>query len=98
MTTSGAAITRSPSWAGRWPPPKRAGWNGCSPMRARLDCSQKRHKPMLRFFRALLWFYPGEFRDEYGREIALVFADRYRNTRNPLERAGVFTEALMGLL
>jgi hypothetical protein len=37
------------------------------------------HEPNLRIFRALLMLYPGDFRAEYGREIALVFADRYRN-------------------
>jgi hypothetical protein len=30
--------------------------------------------------------YPGEFRDEYGRALALVFADRYRDAPNAWER------------
>lgn len=49
-------------------------------------------------FRALLWCYPGEFRDEYGREMALVFADRYRYAEGRLARAQVWFEALTGVL
>src|SRR6478735_53041 len=52
----------------------------------------------LRLFRALLALYPGEFRDEYGRELALVFADRYRDANGPLERIRVCFEAVWGLL
>ena len=40
----------------------------------------------MRVFRALLALYPGEFRDEYGREMALVFADRYAAATTTLER------------
>src|SRR5262249_4060326 len=49
-------------------------------------------------FRALLALYPGEFRDEYGRELALVFADRYRDANGTLERIRVCFEAGSGLL
>jgi len=52
----------------------------------------------LRVFRALLALYPGEFRDEYGRELALVFADRYRDANGTLERIRVCFEAVSGLL
>jgi predicted permease len=52
----------------------------------------------LRAFRALLALYPGEFRDEYGRELAMVFADRYRDARGPGERARVWIDALIGVL
>jgi hypothetical protein len=48
----------------------------------------------LRLFRALLALYPGEFRDEYGRELALVFADRYRDANGALERIRVCFEAV----
>jgi predicted permease len=51
-----------------------------------------------RAFRLLLSLYPGEFRDEYGRELALVFADRYRDANGTLERIGVWLEAIYGLL
>jgi putative ABC transport system permease protein len=51
-----------------------------------------------RLFRALLWCYPGDFRDEYGREMALVFADRYRSARSPWTRTQVWIEALTGVL
>ncbi|HUR93856.1 MAG TPA: hypothetical protein VMY76_04705, partial [Gemmatimonadales bacterium] len=58
-----------------------------------------RHLPFgVRAFTALLVLYPAEFRDEYGRELALVFADRYRHAGGPLERLGVWSEALAGLL
>ena len=52
----------------------------------------------IRAFRALLSLYPGEFRDEYGREMAMVFADRYRDAPNAFERALVWLEALSGVL
>jgi predicted permease len=51
-----------------------------------------------RAFRALLSLYPGEFRDEYGREMAMVFADRYRDAPNAFERALVWLEAVSGVL
>jgi hypothetical protein len=51
-----------------------------------------------RVFDALLRLYPADFRDEYGREIVLVFADRYRDARRPLERAGVWLEAAAGVI
>ena len=52
----------------------------------------------LRAFRALLSLYPGEFRDEYGRELAMVFADRYRDAPNAWQRALVWLEAAGGVL
>jgi predicted permease len=52
----------------------------------------------VRVFRALLALYPGEFRDEYGREMALVFADRHRAASTAVERLLVWTEALWGLV
>jgi predicted permease len=51
-----------------------------------------------RAFRLLLSLYPGEFRDEYGRELALVFADRYRDAPNAWQRALVWLEAIGGVL
>ena len=50
-----------------------------------------------RVFRALLTVYPGEFRDEYGREMALVFADRHRAASTLGERLLIWIEALWGL-
>jgi predicted permease len=52
----------------------------------------------VRAFRALLALYPGEFRDEYGRELAMVFADRYRDAMSAGERARVWIDALIGVL
>ncbi len=51
----------------------------------------------VRVFRALLAIYPGEFRDEYGREMALVFADRHRAASTIGERLLIWIEALWGL-
>jgi predicted permease len=52
----------------------------------------------VRAFRMLLALYPGEFRDEYGRELALVFADRYRDATSSRERVRVWREAIGGVL
>jgi putative ABC transport system permease protein len=52
----------------------------------------------IRGFRALLALYPGEFRDEYGRELAMVFADRYRDASSGWARARVWIEALCGVI
>jgi predicted permease len=51
-----------------------------------------------RAFRALLTLYPGEFRDEYGRELTLVFADRHRQAANVWERGLVWFDAVRGVL
>ena len=51
-----------------------------------------------RAFRLLLSLYPGEFRDEYGRELALAFADRYRDAPTAWQRALVWVEAIGGVL
>jgi putative ABC transport system permease protein len=51
-----------------------------------------------RVFRALLSLYPGEFRDEYGRELAMVFADRYQDATGLPQRIRVCFEAISGLL
>jgi predicted permease len=52
----------------------------------------------VRLFRALLALYPGEFRDEYGREMALVFADRHRAASTIGGRLVVWLDAISGLL
>ena len=51
-----------------------------------------------RVFRAFLTLYPGEFRDEFGREVAMVFADRYRDATGPLARLQVWFDAITGVL
>ena len=58
----------------------------------------RRRSRAVRVFRALLALYPGEFRDEYGREMALVFADRHRAASTTLERLLVWMEALWGVV
>jgi len=50
-----------------------------------------------RAFRALLALYPAAFRDEYGRELSLVFADRYRDAAGSWERVRLWIEALAGI-
>jgi putative ABC transport system permease protein len=57
-----------------------------------------RHQWGTRAFRALLALYPGEFRDEYGREVAMVFADRYRRATSARQRAQIWVEGLAGVL
>jgi predicted permease len=51
-----------------------------------------------RTFRALLALYPGEFRDEYGRELAIVFADRYLDATSLWQRTMVWLEAIAGVV
>ncbi len=51
-----------------------------------------------RAFKALLSLYPSGFRDEYGREIALMFEDRYRRAAGSPQRAIVWLESLGGLM
>jgi hypothetical protein len=48
-------------------------------------------------FRALLRLYPAEFRDEYSREMTLVFADRYRDAAHFWERILIWIEAITGI-
>jgi len=52
----------------------------------------------IRAFRVLLALYPAAFRDEYGRELALVFVDRYRDAAGPWDRARLWLEAIAGIL
>ena len=51
-----------------------------------------------RAFQALLGLYPAAFRDEYGRELSLVFADRYRDATTTWDRARLWFEALIGIV
>ena len=61
------------------------------------DTSARRRRST-RAFRRLLDLYPGEFRDEYGREMSLVFADRYRDAPTGWQRVRVWIEAVAGVL
>lgn len=51
-----------------------------------------------RVFRGLTALYPAAFRDEYGREMSLVFADRYRHARGRWRRAALCVEAAAGIV
>ena len=53
---------------------------------------------MLRIYRAVLRLYPGEFRDEYGRELSLVLADRLRDESSAAGRVLVWLHALAGVI
>ncbi|MGJ5819966.1 ABC transporter permease [Paludibaculum fermentans] len=55
-------------------------------------------KPDNALFRALLWLYPAEFRDEYGREMSMVFSDRYCSASTSGARFRIWFEALTGVL
>lgn len=57
-----------------------------------------RERLSTRAFHALLAFYPAAFRDEYGRELSLVFADRYRDATGPWDRVRLWCEAFVGIL
>jgi predicted permease len=50
-----------------------------------------------RAYRALLSLYPAAFRDEYQRELTLLFIDRYRDAAGPGDRARLWFEALGGI-
>jgi hypothetical protein len=62
--------------------------------------SKPRRKETLgaRAFRVLLALYPAGFRDEYSRELALVFVDRYREAITFSDRARHWFEAVAGIL
>jgi predicted permease len=51
-----------------------------------------------RIFEFLLSFYPSSFRDEYGREMTLLFVDRYREASGKFSRLGLWLEVLAGIL
>jgi putative ABC transport system permease protein len=52
---------------------------------------------ILRLYRGFLALYPAEFREEYGRELCLVFVDRWRDQRSPAGLLMVWLEALAGI-
>ncbi len=52
----------------------------------------------MRLYRSFLLAYPAAFRDEYGRELGLAFADRCREARSASALARVWAEAISGIL
>jgi putative ABC transport system permease protein len=52
----------------------------------------------LRLYRGFLFAYPAAFRDEYGRELCLAFADRCREASSRAAMALVWAEAIFGIL
>lgn len=46
---------------------------------------------MLTVYRACLRLYPGDFRDEYGRELTLVLGDRLRDEPSAALRALIWS-------
>src|SRR5579859_3308678 len=63
-----------------------------------MAAARHRETGILRLYRGCLGLYPAEFRDEYGRELCLVFANRWREVRSPAAMAMVWLEALQGIL
>lgn len=59
---------------------------------------QRTRKPMLAASRAFLRLYPGEFRDDYGREMAMLLSDRYRDAASTWERVVISMEALTDIV
>ena len=53
---------------------------------------------MVRFYRSLLFLYPAEFRDEYGRELCLALVDRCRAQRSRVGVLMVWIHAALGVL
>ncbi|HSS50706.1 MAG TPA: hypothetical protein VLX28_17340 [Thermoanaerobaculia bacterium] len=53
---------------------------------------------VLRLYRGFLWLYPAEFRAEYGRELCLVFKDRWREERSPARLLWIWFHAVSGIL
>jgi putative ABC transport system permease protein len=58
----------------------------------------KRIPWLLRIFHLLLFLYPPDFRDNYGRELRLVMADRWRDERSAIGRLFVLLHAIAGIL
>src|SRR5436190_17311193 len=99
---SGADTTGSPVWDARSRPPKRAASSGCSSTHAQAVCFRaevdvRTETWSATVFRALLALYPAAFRDEYGRELILVFVDRYRDAGSAWERVRIWLEVLSGI-
>jgi predicted permease len=63
-------------------------------MPADADAGRRRSRAFL----ALLALYPSEFRDEYGRELTLVFTDRYRHAATRWARLIIWLDAIRGVL
>jgi putative ABC transport system permease protein len=53
---------------------------------------------VLRLYRGFLRLYPAEFRAEYGRELCLVFKDRWREERSLPRLLLVWFHAVLGIL
>jgi putative ABC transport system permease protein len=49
-------------------------------------------------YRGCLALYPAEFREEYGRELCLAFADRWREERTPAGMAMLWLASLEGIV
>jgi predicted permease len=60
--------------------------------------ARRRDSLSTRAFLLLLGLYPAAFRDEYGREIAFVFIDRYRHAPTSWDRIQLWFEAATGIL
>ena len=52
---------------------------------------------MLTLYRVCLRLYPGDFRDDYARELTLVLRDRLRDASSAPARALILVHALLGI-
>ena len=60
--------------------------------------SRTQERNALRVYRGFLLLYPADFREEYGHELCLVFADRWREQRSLASLFLIWLNALIGIL
>jgi len=59
--------------------------------------ASRRSSRSIKAFEKFLSLYPAAFRDDYGRELTLVFIDRYRDASSRRDRARLWAEAIAGI-
>jgi macrolide transport system ATP-binding/permease protein len=59
--------------------------------------ASRRSTRSIKAFETFLSLYPAAFRDDYGRELTLVFIDRYRDAAGRGDRARLWAEAIAGI-
>ena len=59
--------------------------------------ANRRSSRSTKAFETFLSLYPAAFRDDYGRELTLVFIDRYRDASGRWDRARLWAEAIVGI-
>ena len=59
--------------------------------------ADRRSSRSIKAFETFLSLYPAAFRDDYGRELTLVFIDRYRDATGRWDRARLWADAIAGI-